>query len=66
MTETEAEKRERWNGSKPSWPVQKRKPCLKDVQSGETVVLGEIDGPGVIDHIWITVDNKPQKVIVLY
>lgn len=42
-------------------PSRKGSPCLKDVQSGETVVLGEIDGPGVIDHIWITVDNKTTE-----
>ncbi len=24
----------------------------------ETVVLAEMDGPGIIQHIWITVNNK--------
>ena len=37
---------------------RKGRPCLKDVQPGEVVVLGEIEGPGIINHIWMTVDNK--------
>lgn len=40
---------------------RKGSPCLKDIQPGETVVLGEIDGPGIIHHIWITTDNKTSE-----
>ena len=32
--------------------------CLKNIQPGETVVLADIAGCGVINHIWITVDGK--------
>lgn len=42
----------------PLGPSRKGTPCLKDIPSGETVTLAEIDGPGIIRHIWITVDNK--------
>ena len=42
----------------PLGPSRKGSPCLKDIPSGETVTLAEIDGPGIIQHIWITVDNK--------
>ena len=42
----------------PLGPSRKGSPCLKDIPSGETVTLAEIEGPGVIQHIWITVDNK--------
>ena len=41
----------------PLGPSRKGSPCLKDIPSGETVTLAEIEGPGVIQHIWITVDN---------
>ena len=39
-------------------PSRKGSPCLKDIKSGEKVVLADITGPGVINHIWITVDKK--------
>lgn len=39
-------------------PSRKGSPCLKDIMPNETVVLAEMDGPGIIQHIWITVDNK--------
>ena len=42
----------------PLGPSRKGSPCLKDIPAGETVTLAEIDGPGVIQHIWMTVDNK--------
>jgi len=37
---------------------RKGSPCLRDIQPEETVVLGEIEGMGIINHIWMTVDNK--------
>ncbi|AYV71570.1 MULTISPECIES: glycoside hydrolase family 172 protein [Niallia] len=39
-------------------PSRKGAPCLRDIKSGEVKVLAEIDGPGVIEHIWITVPAK--------
>lgn len=39
-------------------PSRKGAPCLKDIQPGATATLAEIDGPGIIKHIWITVPNK--------
>lgn len=39
-------------------PSRKGSPCLRDIMPNETVVLAEMDGPGIIQHIWITVDNK--------
>ena len=37
---------------------RKGSPCLKNVEPGSTTVLADISGCGVINHIWITVDNK--------
>ncbi len=39
-------------------PSRKGSPCLRNIASGDTVTLAEIEGPGMITHIWITVDNK--------
>jgi hypothetical protein len=30
------------------------------IQPGETVELADIEGPGTIRHIWMTIDNKPE------
>lgn len=45
----------------PLGPGRKGSPCLKDILPGETAVLGEIKGMGVISHIWITVDSKTSE-----
>ena len=42
-------------------PSRKGSPCLKDIPSGETVTLADIEGPGIINHIWITVTNKTTE-----
>ena len=42
-------------------PSRKGSPCLKDISSGSTVTLADIDGPGIINHIWITVTNKTTE-----
>lgn len=34
-------------------PKRKGRPCI-DIEAGETAVLADIAGPGVIRHIWIT------------
>ena len=44
--------------SGPLGPSRKGSPCLKDIQPGESVVLGEVKGAGMINHIWMTVDRK--------
>lgn len=39
-------------------PARKGSPCLRDIEPGKTVILADIDGPGIISHIWITLDSK--------
>ena len=39
-------------------PSRKGSPCLNDIEPGATVTLAEMEGPGEINHIWITVDAK--------
>ncbi|WP_080831752.1 glycoside hydrolase family 172 protein [Cohnella massiliensis] len=39
-------------------PSRKGSPCIRDVQPGATATLAEVDGPGVIEHIWITVTDR--------
>lgn len=43
------------------WKVR---PCIT-VASGETVTLAEIDGPGLIQHIWITVEPMAYRTCIL-
>ncbi|MDI3473230.1 MAG: hypothetical protein PWQ20_1858, partial [Thermotogaceae bacterium] len=43
------------------WKVR---PCI-DLKAGETTTLADIKGPGVIQHIWITVDTKAYRDCVL-
>jgi hypothetical protein len=42
-------------------PSRKGSPCIRNLESGRTVTLAEINGPGVIQHIWITVTDKTDK-----
>lgn len=48
-------------------PSRKGSPCLTGIPSGDTVVLAEMEGPGIIQHIWVTVDKKttPADCFVL-
>lgn len=39
-------------------PSRKGSPCLKNVAAGETITLAQIEGSGVIQHIWFTVPAK--------
>ena len=39
-------------------PSRKGSPCLRGIQPGDTVVLADIKGSGVIQHIWVTVKDK--------
>lgn len=41
-------------------PGRKGRPCI-DLKKGEAVTLAEIEGPGTIQHIWITVTDKTEK-----
>ncbi len=42
----------------------KARPCI-ELPAGQTVVLADISGPGVIQHIWMTVDPKALRDCVL-
>lgn len=42
----------------PLGPSRKGSPCIKAISPGSTVTLAEMEGPGVIQHIWITVTDK--------
>ena len=39
-------------------PSRKGRPCCPLVKAGETVTLCDIEGPGVIQHIWMTAPGK--------
>lgn len=39
-------------------PSRKGSPCVPSIAPGETVTLAEIEGAGVIEHIWITVTDR--------
>ena len=43
------------------WKV---KPCI-DIKAGETATIMDIDGPGVIRHIWVTLDAKLYRDIII-
>lgn len=44
------------------WKVR---PCLRNFTPGRTFVLADIEGPGVIQHIWMTVLEGVQRWISL-
>jgi len=44
----------------PLGPGRKGRPLI-DIAQGETAVLADIAGPGVISHIWITIQDKTDK-----
>ncbi|MFG0283829.1 MAG: glycoside hydrolase family 172 protein [Phycisphaerales bacterium JB039] len=44
------------------WKVR---PCLRNFEPGRTFVLADIEGPGVIQHIWITVLRSVHRWIRL-
>ena len=39
-------------------PSRKGSPCIPCIRSGETVTLAEIEGTGVIQHLWFTVTDR--------
>lgn len=58
---TGTEKRKRRHGIQRSWSVRKGSPCIPKIEAGETVTLGEIQGEGMIQHIWITVTDRTSE-----
>lgn len=44
------------------WKVR---PCIMDFKAGATVTLMDVDGPGVIRHIWMTVNQHWMRDLVL-
>lgn len=42
-------------------PSRKGSPCIPSIAPGETKVLAEMEGPGIIRHIWITVTDKTSE-----
>jgi hypothetical protein len=42
-------------------PSRKGSPCIKELEVGSDRLLAEIDGPGIIQHIWITVTDRTEK-----
>jgi hypothetical protein len=44
------------------WKV---KPCLRDLQPGQTVTLADIAGPGVVQHMWFTVLTDVHRCLAL-
>lgn len=42
-------------------PSRKGSPCIPHVRAGECITLAEIEGPGVIQHIWITVTDRASE-----
>ncbi|GHV10590.1 hypothetical protein FACS189491_00370 [Spirochaetia bacterium] len=45
----------------PLGPSRKGSPCLQGLESGSTRILAEMEGPGIIQHIWITVTDRTEK-----
>lgn len=39
-------------------PSRKGSPCIPLIGAGEYVILADINGPGIIQHIWITVTDQ--------
>ncbi|WP_130837311.1 glycoside hydrolase family 172 protein [Lachnoclostridium sp. Marseille-P6806] len=42
-------------------PSRKGSPCLRDIPAGAEIVLGEMEGPGMINHIWVTVADRTTE-----
>ena len=45
-------------------PSRKGSPCLHNIQPGEKRNIAEIEGPGLISHIWMTVPYKTSEADV--
>lgn len=42
-------------------PSRKGSPCIQTVKAGESVTLMDVDGPGMIRHIWMTVTDRTSS-----
>lgn len=42
-------------------PSRKGSPCIPVITPGECVTLASIEGPGIINHIWMTVTDQTSK-----
>lgn len=42
-------------------PSRKGCPCLKNIRPNEEILLGEMEGPGIITHVWVTVDQQTSS-----
>jgi hypothetical protein len=42
----------------------KMSPCIS-IQAGETAVIMDNDGPGIIRHIWVTLDPKRNRSVII-
>ncbi|WMJ86251.1 glycoside hydrolase family 172 protein [Anaerocolumna sp. MB42-C2] len=42
-------------------PSRKGAPCIRGLAPGSVTTLAEMEGPGVIQHIWITVTDRTEK-----
>ncbi len=44
------------------WKVR---PCLMDIEAGEKAVIADIAGPGVVQHIWCTMEARSLRAVTL-
>ncbi len=44
-------------------PGRKGAPCIRDLQNGETATLMDVEGCGVIRHIWITINDRSPEAL---
>lgn len=42
---------------------RKGSPAIMNIKNGETVTLMDVDGPGVIRHIWITISDRSPAAL---
>ena len=44
------------------WKVR---PCLRNIEPGRTLTIADIQGPGVVEHVWCTVLHRAHRWIAL-
>lgn len=42
-------------------PSRKGSPCINKIRKGEAATLADVQGPGIIRHIWMTVTDKTSE-----
>ncbi len=42
-------------------PSRKGSPCIRGLAPGSITTLAEMEGPGIIQHIWVTVTDRTDK-----